>query len=73
MTRRIEHRGLLFQFETDAWGKVPGVAMPFQSDKIGWVEPSAPPKIGEHNADILGSMLGLTRTDVEQLAVEGVL
>jgi crotonobetainyl-CoA:carnitine CoA-transferase CaiB-like acyl-CoA transferase len=70
---QIEHRGLLFQFETDAWGKVPGVAMPFQSDKIGWVEPSAPPKIGEHNADILGSMLGLTRTDVEQLAVEGVL
>ena len=70
---QIHHRGLLFQFDTEAWGKVPGVAMPFRSNKMAWDKPSAPPKTGEHNGDLLGSLLGLTQTDFEQLVVEGVL
>ena len=70
---QIEHRGLLFQFDTEAWGKVPGVAMPFKSNEMTWDKASAPPKIGEHNADVLGSMLGLTQKEVEQLGADGVL
>jgi len=63
---QINHRGRLLHFETDAWGKVPGVAMPLQSSEMEWDKPSAPPRLGEHNADVLGSMLGLTQMDIDQ-------
>jgi crotonobetainyl-CoA:carnitine CoA-transferase CaiB-like acyl-CoA transferase len=51
--------------------KVPGIAPKLEGD---WSRPTtAGPNLGQHNAEVLGSQLGLKEEDIRQLRLEGIV
>jgi crotonobetainyl-CoA:carnitine CoA-transferase CaiB-like acyl-CoA transferase len=47
--------------------------MPFRESEKPFPIRSAPPTLGEHNREILGGVLGLSESDIDQLTREGII
>jgi crotonobetainyl-CoA:carnitine CoA-transferase CaiB-like acyl-CoA transferase len=70
---QIRARELLFSVPSAAWGEVPGVNLPFQSEQLGSAAPAPPPEQGQHTCEVLEELLGLGRDQVERLKAAGVV
>jgi crotonobetainyl-CoA:carnitine CoA-transferase CaiB-like acyl-CoA transferase len=69
---QVQHRGLRIDVEHPLAGSMPMIANPLRFSAAG-MEYSAPPTLGQHNREILRGLLGLTETEVEDLAADGVI
>ncbi len=70
---QVQHLGLVKEIEHHLYGKVKIVGPPatFSGSKIEVTSP--PPLLGEHNEQILFSLLGYSSTDVQKLKERGVI
>ena len=73
-----EEQGLLRRITYDGWGEVRVLGSPIQlrdpgSDASDLPPPSPPPKLGEHNREIVRRVLGLDERAIDDLVASGVL
>jgi len=66
-------RGLAIDIPHPLAGSVPQVASPIRLSRTPVEYHSAPPLLGEHTGQILGSVLGLAEDDIHRLRQAGVL
>jgi crotonobetainyl-CoA:carnitine CoA-transferase CaiB-like acyl-CoA transferase len=67
-------RDAIIEVETERWGalKMQNV-FPKLSDTPSSVRTAAPSEIGQHNAEVYGSLLGLDKQHLSELAAKGVI
>jgi crotonobetainyl-CoA:carnitine CoA-transferase CaiB-like acyl-CoA transferase len=70
---QLHARGFIQEIDRAFIGKHPQPSMPFRETEKPFAIRSAPPTLGEHNKEILGGLLGLSDTEIEQLAREGII
>ena len=67
-------RNALIEVETPRWGKVRMQnAFPFLSDTPSSVRSPAPARIGEHNDEVYGTLLGMDAAEVQRLTAAGAV
>mgnify|MGYP001795899706 CR=1 FL=1 len=66
-------RELVVETEHAALGTIPIVNRPIKFPGAPQPIPSAPPVLGQHTAEILEGILGLTQAQVEELRVSKVI
>ncbi len=69
---QYRHRGFIQEMEHDEAGNVAVPGLPFQWDGA-WAPPRPAPRLGEHNLEVYGSLLDLSRDEITQLAGAGVI
>lgn len=70
---QVMARGLAIDIPHPLAGSVPQVASPIRLSRTPVEYHSAPPLLGEHTEQILGSVLGLAEADIHRLRQAGVL
>jgi crotonobetainyl-CoA:carnitine CoA-transferase CaiB-like acyl-CoA transferase len=70
---QVEALGMFTSVEHARLGRLPQIAPPFAFSATPASVRRPPPDLGEHNADVLTSLLGLSLDDVRGLAERGVL
>lgn len=70
---QVRFRHLRIELQHRRAGRIPLVGSPIKFSRTPVVYRQAPPVLGEHNADILGGMLGLAEQDLQDLAAAGVV
>ncbi|GMG82107.1 CaiB/BaiF CoA-transferase family protein [Paralimibaculum aggregatum] len=70
---QVRHRGVLKQIPHPVAGEVPTLANPlvFSETPVRYASP--PPQQGEHTAEVLGSLLGLSEAEIGELARQGAI
>lgn len=66
-------RGQLEWFDDDELGRVVLMASPIIVHEADKVKTVSSPKLGQHNQEVYGAMLGLTEQDLTELKTEGVI
>jgi crotonobetainyl-CoA:carnitine CoA-transferase CaiB-like acyl-CoA transferase len=66
-------RGFIQEIDRAFIGRHPQPSMPFRETDKPFAIRSAPPTLGEHNREILASILGLSDAEIEQLARDGII
>jgi formyl-CoA transferase len=71
-------QGLLRHVHVEGWGQVRVLGSPIQLREPGAAradeeQPAPPPRLGEHNAQVYGDLLGLDAHALEELAANGVI
>ena len=70
----MERRGLYEDVDTPTWGSVPIVGYPVQFEHgPRRVHRRRAPLLGEHNRDVLESLLGLPPEEVDRLEADGII
>jgi len=69
---QVRARRMIFEMETEAFGKLNQLATPIRISHNPLIAKSAPPKLGQHTLEILRELGSLTR-DVERLKTEGAI
>ncbi len=70
---QVRHRGLRVDMPHPLGGVAPVIANPMRLSATPVQYHSAPPLLGQHNADVYGSLLGMPEADIEQLRAAGVI
>ena len=70
---QVNQRGMFMEIDHPALGPIKFSGNPIKLSRTPMVEPKAPPDLGQHSAEVLGSMLGLSASQVSELAAEGVV
>jgi crotonobetainyl-CoA:carnitine CoA-transferase CaiB-like acyl-CoA transferase len=70
---QLHARGFLQEIDRAFIGKHPQPSMPFRESEKPFAVRSPPPTLGEHNREILGGLLGLSDSEIEQLARDGII
>ncbi|MGL3104472.1 CoA transferase [Bradyrhizobium sp. BR 1432] len=71
--RHLSSRGFLQAVERDFIGLHPQPSMPIREGKEPYAIRAAAPTLGQHNAEILSGLLGLSDDEVVQLQREGII
>jgi crotonobetainyl-CoA:carnitine CoA-transferase CaiB-like acyl-CoA transferase len=61
------------EMERDVTGTLPYKTWPFRFDDIDTSHKHPPPLLGEHNAEVLRDVLGLTQEEIDRLTAEAVI
>lgn len=69
----VKSRQMLVEVEDPEVGRVKHVGNPVKLSGVTEPPPSPPPRVGEHNEEILGGLLGLTSAQIEELRRTGVI
>jgi crotonobetainyl-CoA:carnitine CoA-transferase CaiB-like acyl-CoA transferase len=69
---QVRARKMIFEMETEAFGKLNQLATPLRISHNPLVVRSGPPKLGQHTLEILQG-LGYSTKDVERLKTEGAI
>jgi crotonobetainyl-CoA:carnitine CoA-transferase CaiB-like acyl-CoA transferase len=69
---QVRARQMIFEMETEAFGKLNQLATPIRISHNPLAVRSAPPKLGQHTIEILRG-LGYSTRDVERLKTEGAI
>ena len=69
---QVRARKMIFEMETEAFGKLNQLATPIRISQNPLVVRSGPPKLGQHTLEILRG-LGYSTKDVERLKTEGAI
>lgn len=70
---QVRHRGLLQTMDDPLVGQVQVPGLPFRISGGSDDQPLTAPTLGEHNAEILSTYLGMTPEQISQLEADGVL
>jgi crotonobetainyl-CoA:carnitine CoA-transferase CaiB-like acyl-CoA transferase len=71
--RQLHARGFIQEIDRAFIGRHPQPSMPFREAGQPYAIRSAPPTLGEHNREILGSLLGLSDAEIDRLARDGII
>ncbi len=66
-------RDMIVEVDDPLFGKVKLPATPMRFSETSVVNPVAPPRLGQHNEDVLKGLLGLTDADIDQLRRDKVI
>lgn len=66
-------RKMVVELDQPFWGKYKTLGMPLKMTQIKQERFDAPPRLGEHNQEIFGSLLGYSREKIEGLRADGVI
>jgi crotonobetainyl-CoA:carnitine CoA-transferase CaiB-like acyl-CoA transferase len=69
----LQARGFIQEIDRAFIGRHPQPSMPFRETEKPFAIRSAPPTLGEHNQEILGGILGLSSTEIDQLTRDGII
>jgi crotonobetainyl-CoA:carnitine CoA-transferase CaiB-like acyl-CoA transferase len=69
----LENRKAFAYIDDPVAGKKKLMGSPFKLSGIPDIEPTAPPRLGEHNQEILQELLGYSVEQINELAEKGVL
>ena len=69
----LRARNMLVEVEDPVMGKVTEVGNPIKLSGAPELSPGVPPQLGQHNEEILGGILRLTSSELEQLKAAGVV
>jgi crotonobetainyl-CoA:carnitine CoA-transferase CaiB-like acyl-CoA transferase len=69
---QVRARKMIFEMETEAFGKLNQLATPIRISHNPLIVRSGPPKLGQHTLEILRG-LGYSKRDVERLKTEGAI
>ena len=69
----VKEREMLVEMDLPGNGPVKLVNTPFKFSGKAVRPPSPPPRLGEHNEEVLAEMLGMSKTEIEALTGEGIL
>jgi crotonobetainyl-CoA:carnitine CoA-transferase CaiB-like acyl-CoA transferase len=70
---QLQARGFIQEIDRPFIGRHPQPSMPFREMGQPFAIRSAPPMLGEHNREILKSLLGLSSAEIDQLARDGII
>ncbi|HEY5637024.1 MAG TPA: CaiB/BaiF CoA-transferase family protein [Burkholderiales bacterium] len=70
---QVIHRGLRVDMENTLGSRTPVVASPMRLSATPVEYRLAPPTLGQHNADVLGGLLGKSDAEIERLRAAGIL
>jgi crotonobetainyl-CoA:carnitine CoA-transferase CaiB-like acyl-CoA transferase len=70
---QLHARGFLQEIDRAFIGKHPQPSMPFRESEKSFAVRRPSPTLGEHNREILGGLLGLSDSEIEQLARDGII
>ncbi|MCP4617352.1 MAG: CoA transferase [Bradyrhizobium sp.] len=70
---QLHARGFIQEIDRAFIGKHPQPSPPFRDGDKPLAIRSAPPTLGEHNREILVGLLGLSESEIEQLARDGII
>lgn len=70
---QVKHRGMQIEMPHPFAGNIPLVASPLRLSASPVQYNMAPPTLGQHTAEVLASMLGLTESKQAELAAQGVI
>lgn len=70
---QLQARGFIQEVDRAFIGKHPQPSMPFRSGAKPFPIRTPPPTLGEHNQEILGGLLGLSDTEIDQLTCDGII
>jgi crotonobetainyl-CoA:carnitine CoA-transferase CaiB-like acyl-CoA transferase len=70
---QLHARGFIQEIDRAFIGKHPQPSLPFREGETPLAIRSAPPTLGEHNREILVALLGLSDSEIEQLARDGII
>jgi len=70
---QVKHRGLRVDMENTLGGSTPVVASPMRLSGTPVEYRLAPPTLGQHNADVLGGLLGKSAAEIDRLQAAGIL
>lgn len=70
---QVKHRGLRVDMDNTLGGTTPVVASPMRLSGTPVEYRLAPPTLGQHNAEVLGGLLGKSAAEIERLRGAGVL
>lgn len=71
--RHLRSRGYLQKVERAFIGSHPQPSMPIREDEGPYTIRSAAPTLGQHNREVLSGLLGLSDTEIADLAREGII
>ncbi|WP_247385465.1 CoA transferase, partial [Bradyrhizobium sp. 143] len=71
--RQLRSRGFLQEIERDFIGRHPQPSIPIRDSEGPYRIRAAAPTLGQHNREILASLLGLSDADIAQLRKEGII
>jgi crotonobetainyl-CoA:carnitine CoA-transferase CaiB-like acyl-CoA transferase len=69
----LQARGFIQEIDRAFIGRHPQPSLPFRETEKPFAIRSAPPTLGEHNQEILGGILGLSSTEIDQLTRDGII
>ncbi|MDA0224661.1 MAG: CaiB/BaiF CoA-transferase family protein [Proteobacteria bacterium] len=69
---QVKHRGLRVDMENTLGGTTPVVASPMRLSGTPVEYRLAPPTLGQHNADVLGGLLGKSTAEIDRLRAAGI-
>jgi formyl-CoA transferase len=69
----LEARQAFWEIEDPALGKVKVIGNPIKMSAAPPFPPTPPPLVGQHNQEILGSLLGLSAQEIDDLKARGAL
>jgi crotonobetainyl-CoA:carnitine CoA-transferase CaiB-like acyl-CoA transferase len=70
---QLHARGFIQEIDRAFIGRHPQPSMPFREAGRPFAIRSAPPTLGEHNREILESLLGLSGAEIDQLSRDGII
>lgn len=71
--KHLEARGMTGWVEDPVYGKVPTPGIPFKMSKSPGEIKAPAPRLGEHNQEVYGKLLGLSPAELDALKKEGVI
>jgi len=71
--RQILFRKMVVELDQPFWGKYKTLGMPIKMTQIPEERFDPPPRLGEHNEEILGGLLGYPRQKIEAFRQAGVI
>jgi len=70
---QINFRKMVMEVDQPYWGKYKTTGMPVKMTQLEQERYDPPPRLGEHNEEILGSLLGYSKEEIETFKAEGVI
>ena len=70
---QLKERGFMVEMEHPVMGKIVRTGLPWKLSDTPRGNFLPPPLLGEHNNDVFGKLLGLTKAEIERLVKEQVL
>ncbi|MBC5767829.1 CaiB/BaiF CoA transferase family protein [Ramlibacter albus] len=70
---QLTSRGMVVEMQHPTAGTVRNIVSPVRFDDGSFDDHQPPPLLGQHTAEIVGELLGMSRTEIDALADRGVL